>query len=129
MDKTVLITGGAGLVGSECCKLFSEEGWNVISVDNNMRGKIFGKEGSTEDNLSKLIKEYNIEHHEMDIRDEKIILLIEEADAIIHTASQQSHPRSIEIPMGDFQINAYGMIFLFEEVFTDIYEALAPLYR
>ena len=129
MDKTVLITGGAGLVGSECCKLFSEEGWNVISVDNNMRGKIFGKEGSTEDNISKLIKEYNIEHHEMDIRDEKIILLIEEADAIIHTASQPSHPCSIEIPMEDFQINAYGMIFLLEEVFTDIYEALAPLYR
>ena len=116
MDKTVLITGGAGLVGSECCKLFSEEGWNVISVDNNMRGKIFGKEGSTEDNISKLIKEYNIEHHEMDIRDEKIIPLIEKADAIIHTASQPSHPRSIEIPMEDFQINAYGTIFLLEAV-------------
>ena len=59
MDKTILITGGAGLVGSECCKLFSEEGWNVVSVDNYMRGKIFGKEGNTEDNISKLIKEYN----------------------------------------------------------------------
>lgn len=38
----VLITGGAGLVGSECIRLFSELGWEVISVYNYMRGRLFG---------------------------------------------------------------------------------------
>ena len=43
----ILITGGAGLVGSECCKLFAEKGWHVISVDNYMRGRLLGKEADT----------------------------------------------------------------------------------
>ena len=43
----ILVTGGAGLVGSECSRLFAERGWNVITVDNYMRGKLFGKEGDT----------------------------------------------------------------------------------
>ena len=71
--RKILITGGAGLVGSECCRLFSEKGWEVISVDNYMRGKIFGKEANTQETIQHLKKEYNIEHHEMDIRDKKII--------------------------------------------------------
>lgn len=111
----VLITGGAGLVGLECCKLFSEKGWTVTSVDNYMRGKLFGEEGSTHTS-TEVLKDYNIEHHELDIRDEKIASLIKHADAIIHTAAQPSHPKSIEIPMEDFQINAYGTLFLLELV-------------
>jgi CDP-paratose 2-epimerase len=114
MDKTVLITGGAGLVGTECCKLFAEKGWKVVSVDNYMRGEIFGAEGNTKENISNLMKEHDIEHHEMDIRDEKIIPLVEEVDAVIHTAAQPSHPRSIEIPLEDFQINAWGTLSLLE---------------
>ncbi len=112
----VLVTGGAGLVGTECCKLFAKEGWDVISVDNYTRAKIFGKDAETRSNIEKTRKEYNIEHHEMDIRDEKIAELIKKSDAIVHTAAQPSHPRSIEIPMEDFQINAYGTLFLLEMV-------------
>ncbi len=112
----VLVTGGAGLVGSECCRLFSEKGWEVISVDNYMRGKLFGKEGNTKNIMENILKEYNIENHEIDIRDERITSLIKKADAIIHTAAQPSHPRSIEIPIEDFQINAWGTLFLLENV-------------
>jgi len=43
----LFVTGSAGLVGSEVCKLFAEKGWSIIGVDNYMRGKIFGKEGDT----------------------------------------------------------------------------------
>lgn len=112
----VLITGGAGLVGSECCRLFSEKGWDVISVDNNMRGTIFGKEGSTKSNADEVMKDHNIENHEIDIRDDRMEALIKKADAIVHTAAQPSHPRSIEIPVEDFQINAWGTLFLLESV-------------
>lgn len=36
--KTALITGGAGYVGSHCCKAFAEAGWRVIVIDNLSRG-------------------------------------------------------------------------------------------
>lgn len=110
----VLVTGGAGLVGTECCKLLSENGYNVISVDNYEREKLFGKEGNTEENIKNIMKEYDIEHHKMDIRDDEIKTLIEKSDAVIHTAAQPSHPKSEEIPMEDFQINAYGTLKLLE---------------
>jgi len=112
----VLITGSAGLVGSECSKLFIEKGWEVIGVDNYMRGKLFGKEGDTSIVMRKLIKEYNIQHYVMDIRDEKIIELLKKVDCVIHTAAQPSHPKSIEIPLEDFQINAWGTLFLLENL-------------
>ena len=110
----ILITGGAGLVGSECCRLFAEKGCYVISVDNYMRGRLLGKEADTSIIMKKLLKEYDIEHHEMDIRDPKIIGLLKKVDAVIHTAAQPSHPRSIEIPLEDFQINAWGTLLLLE---------------
>jgi len=116
MADTVLVTGGAGLVGSECCKLFSKKGYRVVGVDNNMRGKILGNEASTKSTRDYLLKEYSIEHHRMDFRSDRIIPLIKKADAIIHTAAQPSHPKSIEIPLIDFQINAWGTLFLLENI-------------
>lgn len=116
MSNEILITGAAGLVGSECCKLFSERGYNIIGIDNYMRGKLFGDEGNTRQNMEKLLKEYNIEHYEMDFRDERIIPLIKRVEAVIHTAAQPSHPKSIEIPIEDFQINAWGTLFLLENL-------------
>ncbi|MEO1787201.1 MAG: NAD-dependent epimerase/dehydratase family protein, partial [Pseudomonadota bacterium] len=36
--KTVLVTGGAGYVGSHCCKAFAQAGWRVVVYDNLARG-------------------------------------------------------------------------------------------
>lgn len=38
MTRTVLVTGGAGYVGSHCCKAFANAGWRVIALDNLSRG-------------------------------------------------------------------------------------------
>lgn len=38
MTRTVLVTGGAGYVGSHCCKAFANAGWTVITLDNLSRG-------------------------------------------------------------------------------------------
>ncbi len=116
MSDTVLITGGAGLVGSECCKLFREQGWEVISVDNYARGEIFGEEGDTSKTMRDLLADYDVEQHEMDFRNDELTSLIKRSDALIHTAAQPSHPRSIEIPEKDFEINAKGTFELLERV-------------
>ncbi|PZU82590.1 MAG: UDP-glucose 4-epimerase GalE [Chelatococcus sp.] len=38
-NKTVLVTGGAGYVGSHCCKEFHRNGWRVVCLDNLSRGR------------------------------------------------------------------------------------------
>jgi CDP-paratose 2-epimerase len=120
----VLVTGAAGLVGTECCKLFACKGWDVIGVDNYLRGKIFGNEAETKGNIKQIQRAYGLEHHELDVRDEKIAELVKRVDAIVHAAAQPSHPRSIEIPMEDFQINAFGTLNVLEA--TRKYNKAAP---
>lgn len=112
----VLITGGAGLVGSHCCEYYAKQGHKVVAVDNFLRGKLFGNEGDTKINADYLTKHFsNIEFHNIDIRDvNKLQELIKGSDLIIHTAAQPSHPKSIEIPLEDFSINAFGTLQLLE---------------
>ena len=54
--KTILITGSAGLVGSECVNFFLKKKFRVIGLDNNMRKSFFGNSevNKTEKNLIKI---------------------------------------------------------------------------
>jgi len=110
----VLVTGAAGLVGSEVSKLFAQKGHRVTAVDNYMRRRFFGKDGDTSIIMASLLREYDIAHYELDIRDRKTIELVKKVDVVIHAAAQPSHPKSIEIPIEDFQINAWGTLQLLE---------------
>ena len=42
-----LVTGSAGLIGSETCKRFHSEGLDIAGIDNDMRARFFGPEAST----------------------------------------------------------------------------------
>jgi len=110
----VLVTGGAGLVGTECCRILKENQHTPISIDNYGRGEIFGSEGDTKSNKTKVHDELGIEHINADFRSEQVRDLISELDGIIHTAAQPSHPKSIQIPRKDFDINAHGTVQLLE---------------
>jgi len=118
MDKTVLITGSAGLVGSESVKFFSKKGFKVIGIDNNMRKYFFGEEASTKWNeniLKSYINDYT--HYNVDIRDKKKIEEIfkdHKFDLIIHAAAQPSHDWAAKEPLTDFTVNANGTIILLE---------------
>jgi len=118
MKRKILVTGSAGLIGSEVCAYFDAKGWTVNGIDNNQRAVFFGKEGDTRWNQKRLestLKDYH--HFEIDIRDrEGIAQLLPEVkpDAIVHAAAQPSHDRAAQIPYDDFDVNAVGTLNLLE---------------
>jgi CDP-paratose 2-epimerase len=54
----VLVTGSAGLIGSESVIFFCEQGYTVVGIDNNMRQVFFGENASTEWNRERLLQDY-----------------------------------------------------------------------
>lgn len=116
--KKALITGSAGLIGSESVKFFTKKGYDIVGVDNNMRAYFFGKEASTEWNRKELEKQFKNYHHiTADIRDNDAIEKIfkqNKFDIIIHTAAQPSHDWAAKEPLTDFGVNATGTLIMLE---------------
>ncbi len=116
--KNLLVTGSSGLIGSEVCTYFAQQGWAVQGVDNNMRADFFGPGGDTRWNQKRLQEELsNFSHHELDIRDRAAVLELLETlkpDAIVHCAAQPSHDLAAKIPFKDFDTNALGTVNLLE---------------
>ena len=56
--STVLVTGSAGLIGSESVHFFAEQGFNIIGIDNDMRSVFFGESASTSWNRNLLQEKY-----------------------------------------------------------------------
>jgi CDP-paratose 2-epimerase len=116
-----IITGSAGLIGSEACRTFAELGLDIVGVDNNMRETFFGADGSTIDNRNRLAADLGKQyvHQELDVRDRDAVpaLFARYGDAIelvIHTAAQPSHDWAVKAPFVDFDINAGGTLNLLE---------------
>lgn len=117
--KKALITGSAGLIGSEAVIFFADKGYKIHGIDNNMREYFFGPHGSTLWNKKKLITTYKKQytHHTIDIRNEKSIEKIfkkNKFDLIIHAAAQPSHDWAAKEPLTDFSVNALGTLNLLE---------------
>jgi CDP-paratose 2-epimerase len=118
--KTVVVTGSAGLVGSESVKFFCEKGFRVVGIDNYMRGYFFGDEASTEGMSKELTNRYkNFYNAPIDIRDHPSISKIfqehqNDIALVIHAAAQPSHDWAAREPLTDFAINAQGTLHLLE---------------
>ena len=120
MNTTAIVTGAAGLVGSEAVRFLSAKGLRVIGIDNNMRQTFFGSEASTDWNrreLESLIPGYI--HHSADIRhaDDMASIFSDHSSDIglvIHAAAQPSHDWAARDPLTDFTINANGTLELLE---------------
>ena len=112
----VLVTGGAGLVGSHTAEYYAKRGDEVIAFDNLMRSKLFGSDKkSVEYNWNYLEKYKNITRVLGDIRnDEDLIKVVKGVDVVIHTAGQPGVPLSTRIPKEDFNINAFGTLNVLE---------------
>lgn len=116
----VLITGSSGLIGSEAVFFYNELGFDVVGIDNNLRGYFFGNDGSTDWNLDRIKKQCAFySHHSLDIRDEGALESVfaefsKEIVLIIHCAAQPSHDWASSEPKTDFSVNATGTLNLLE---------------
>ncbi len=119
--KTVLITGSAGLIGSESVAFFCEHGFRVVGLDNDMRKIFFGEEASTGWSRDRLLAKYSDQysHYNADIRDHDAVEAIfnehgTDINLIIHTAAQPSHDWAASDPYMDFTVNANGTLVMLE---------------
>jgi len=118
-----IISGSAGLIGSEACRGFAALGLDVVGIDNNMREHFFGPSGSTAWNRERLERDLgsSYRHVNMDIRDrEAVARLVAELGSdlslVVHTAAQPSHDWAARDPFTDFDVNAGGTLNLLQAV-------------
>lgn len=118
MQRSLLVTGSSGLIGSEVCVWFHRQGWKIHGLDNNQRAVFFGPQGDTRWNQSRLQREIpGFVHHELDLRDRAGVLELlstTRPDAIVHAAAQPSHDLAAQIPFDDFDTNAVGTLNMLE---------------
>lgn len=115
-----LITGSAGLIGSESVAFLADKFDVVVGVDNDLRQYFFGKEASTDWNRIRLSHDYNnYKHFNIDIRDLQGLDSVfseygDSIELIIHTAAQPSHDWAAKEPITDFSVNATGTLNMLE---------------
>lgn len=112
-----IVTGSAGLIGSEAARHFASSGFTVVGVDNDMRSQFFGAEASTQWQRRVLERELGSSyiHIDGDIRDDKLIDELfskynTDIQLVVHTAAQPSHDWAARDPKKDFTVNAYGTL-------------------
>jgi len=114
----VLVTGSAGLIGSEAVQFFDGMAFDVDGVDNNMRADFFGPSGDTTWNRQRLEAECpRYRHHDVDIRDRAAVDTLFRTggyELVVHAAAQPSHDLAAARPFDDFDVNATGTLNLLE---------------
>jgi CDP-paratose 2-epimerase len=117
-DRTLLVTGSSGLIGSEVVSHFAAGGWRVYGIDNNQRADFFGPGGDTRWNQRRLVEAHpTFRHLELDIRDRAGVLkAVAEVrpGVVVHAAAQPSHDLAASRPFDDFDVNAVGTLNLLE---------------
>jgi CDP-paratose 2-epimerase len=106
----ILVTGGAGFVGSHVAEYYATRNEEVIVFDNLSRAELLGYETQNAMYNWNYLKGYeNIELIKGDIRDAETIKDVAKyADVIIHTAAQTAVTTSLIDPRTDFEVNAFG---------------------
>ena len=97
--KRVLITGGAGFLGSHLCDRFIKEGYKVVAMDNLITGDLR--------NIEHLFKHENFEFYHHDVS--KFIHVPGELDYILHFASPASPIDYLKIPIQTLKVGSLGI--------------------
>lgn len=99
MRKRILITGGAGFLGSHLCDRFIKEDYHVIAMDNLITGDLR--------NIEHLFKLPNFEFYHHDVS--KFIHVPGELDYILHFASPASPIDYLKIPIQTLKVGSLGI--------------------
>lgn len=119
--SVAIVTGSAGLIGSEAALYFGALGMDVVGLDNDMRRVYFGEEASTSWNVRRLKAQLGSRytHLELDIRDREGLMGVfgrygKDIALVVHTAAQPSHDWAARDPFTDFDVNAVGTLNVLE---------------
>ena len=97
----MLITGGAGFIGSHLCEKYTKEGHKVLCLDNFMNGNLM--------NIRHLLGYRNFKLVNGDIRDSDLLeKVMPNTDVVFHLAAQIHVDRSIVEPKLSYEINVLG---------------------
>lgn len=130
MIKRILVTGGAGYIGSHACLALLEADYEVVVLDNLANGslealrRVEGLAGKT------------MQFHEGDIRDAVLlegIFATESIDAVLHFAGLKAVGESVERPLDYYENNVYGTLVLCKAmaragVYTLVFSSSATVY-
>lgn len=103
MEKTILITGGAGFIGSNLTEYFLAKGYKVVVLDNFATGH--------RHNLAAVAAHPQFKLIEGDIRNiNDCVVAVEGVDYVLHQAALGSVPRSIGDPVTTNDVNVSGFL-------------------
>jgi CDP-paratose 2-epimerase len=113
---SILVTGGAGFIGSHVAEYYAKKGEEVVVLDNLSRTEILGKVVGDPLYNWKCLQQYgNVKLVKGDVRNfEQVKEVAKDVDAIIHVAAQVAVTTSITNPRIDFEINALGTFNILE---------------
>lgn len=119
--SVAIISGSAGLIGSEAARHFAGLGFDVVGIDNDMRRTFFGDDASTRWVVEQLTSTlgHRYRHLDVDVRDRAAIDAAfagygRAIGVVIHAAAQPSHDWAARDPFTDFDVNAGGTLSLLE---------------
>ncbi len=102
-EKKILVTGGAGFIGSNLCEVLLEKNNKVICLDNFSTGK--------RENIVHLLENQNFKLIEGDIRNlSDCQRAVKDVDYVLHQAALGSVPRSINDPITSNEVNVGGFL-------------------
>ncbi len=103
INKKILVTGGAGFIGSNLCETLIKKGNKVVCLDNFSTGK--------RKNIEKLLNNSDFTFIEGDIRNfDDCLKSTNGVDYVLHQAALGSVPRSINDPITSNQVNISGFL-------------------
>jgi len=102
-NKKILVTGGAGFIGSNLCEALLKKENKVVCLDNFATGK--------RENIKQLLQDPNFALIEGDIRKlEDCLKAVKHVDYVLHQAALGSVPRSIKDPITSNDVNVSGFL-------------------